>query len=301
MKEIKGKIWFAAVVGILAISCASLLIRWTQAPALTIAAYRVSIASGIFSLFAFKEFRKADTANITKIHMFCIVAAGFALAAHFGFWITSLFWTSVASSVTIVNTAPVFVAALSKRILREAVPPFFWFGVGLTIIGTVVLTGFDFQLSGKLAIGDLLALFGALALAAYLIITRWILSAFPFFLYIFFAYGIAGLVLICLCVYLEIPTRGFSFDTYGLLFLIAIVPQCIGHSIFNWVLKFLPAFVVALLILGEPVGATILAALFLNEVPNVRQLIALVMIGSGIVIGSSVNSPLRIDTMPESH
>ncbi len=218
--------------------------------------------------------------------MLLMMFSGVFLAAHFGLWITSLSYTTVASSVSLVNTAPIFVALAGKRFLGESPGRLFWIALILTTIGSIALTGVDFISSTRQAIGDILAISGAIALAGYLIIGRYVMKKLPFVAYIFLVYGSGALWLLIVSFCSGVQLVGFPLHTVLMFFLIAFVPQFIGHSIFNWSLKFLPASVVSLLILGEPIGASLLAYFLFKETIHLKQALSLIVIGTGILLGS---------------
>lgn len=287
------KIWASIFIGIAAISSASILIRITDAPPLTIAMYRMAISSlfltvpGVLCLWKFRAELK---------YIYLTIFSGISLAAHFGFWITSLSYTTVASSVSLVNTSPIFVALISTKLLKEKPTSLFWLGVILAFSGSVALTKADFSISGTNALGDVLAICGALALSGYLLIGRYVLRQIPFTAYVFVAYGVGAICMLLLCITFNIKLTGFTMDTTIKFFLIAIIPQFIGHSIFNWSLKFLPASTVSLLILGEPIGASFLAYFLLGETIPPKQALSLVLIGSGILLGSlSISKPREVN------
>ncbi len=279
------RIWFFVFAGILAISSASVLIRFTEAPPLSIATYRMVISSLLLLVPGIVSLKKSHEI-ISRKMIFFMVLSGICLAAHFGFWITSLSYTTVASSVSLVNTAPIFVALAGRKLLKENPGRLFWVALVLTTIGSVALTGVDFSSSAKQAVGDVLAILGAVALSGYLIIGRYALRKLSFVAYIFVVYGAGALWLLLVSFCSGVQLTGFPPSTILMFFLIAFVPQFIGHSIFNWSLKFLPASVVSLLILGEPIGASLLAYFLFKEIIHLKQAVSLVIIGTGILLGS---------------
>lgn len=282
-------LWSVVIIGVLAISSASILIRLVDAPPLSIAAYRVGLAAVMLAPY----FALAGRPNKDQWHgqtLKRIFLSGCFLAFHFVFWIHSLKLTSVASSVTLVSTTPLFVAAFSYLRLGERPTKRAISGIFLTLLGSVFIAGMDFSLSGRALLGDILAILGALAATGYLVTGRVARQSLSLIAYIFGAYGTAALVLLLCCHLTGVPMRGFSAQTYLLLLLLAAVPQLIGHTAFNWALKFLSATLVAVLILGEPIGAISLAFLFLGEKVGGLQAIGLLILGAGIVICSGATN-----------
>lgn len=287
----KVKIAIAVIIAICAISSASILIRLTEAPALTIAFYRVFIGTGIYFPFVLIQ-RKVNTEAFHKAkapyRMLLVCFAGVCLAAHFGFWISSLRHTSIASSVSLVNTSPIFVALFyrfSKNYPSELGnrPGWIWAGVILGMIGSIGLAGSDlFNPEGHSLFGDFLAVMGAISLAGYLVTGRIIGSSIPTATYLTCVYGSSSIILFLLCLLTASPLFNFTQKTYLMLFLIGLVPQGIGHSLINWSLRHLPATIVSLFVIAEPIGATVLAALILREYPGISTIVFMALIVAGI-------------------
>ena len=251
--------------GIMAVSCGSLLVRLASpvVPALAIAAYRMAWATLILSPFLAKGPRR-ELAGAVRRDWPRFALAGTALAFHFAFWIASLNYTSVASSVLLVDTTPFFIGLATTFLMREKNPGTFWAGLGIAFIGCVVVFHGDWEVSAATLRGNLLAVGGAIAMAVYLLAGARLRPALSLIAYVWPVYAIAGMVLAIACAVSGIPMRGFG--RAGLyLFLLGLVPQCIGHTCFNWSLRWLSPGLVALIALAEPVGASLLAWIFLHE------------------------------------
>jgi drug/metabolite transporter (DMT)-like permease len=227
--------------------------------------------------------------------------SGFFLALHFSTWITSLEFTSVASSVVFVSTAPLWVALLSPFTLREPVTRFVLIGMLLALVGggiiglsdTCAWSGLSFScpplaefVRGRAFLGDLLALAGALAAAAYLIIGRRLRAKMALIPYIFVVYGMAAVVLVILMIGARASPLGYSPVTYLWFLLLALIPQLLGHSTYNWALRYISAAYVSITLLGEPVGSTLLAYFLLKETPTVMKIFGAILILAGIFIAS---------------
>jgi drug/metabolite transporter (DMT)-like permease len=278
-------LWGMVVFGILAISCASVLIRLANAPTLTIAAYRLTIATAALApLFACRQRRTARKWTAKALGF--IISSGFFLALHFICWIHSLQKTSVASSVILVSTTPFFVALFSLLILREQLHCRVWLGMICTMLGSCIVAGTDLNFSPEALWGDLLALLGALLLTGYLLVGRVARRHLDVSSYAFGAYGAAAVLLIAVCQLTRTPLIGFSPRTYLILGILALVPQLIGHTTLNWALRYMPATLVALVTLGEPLGASILAYIFLGETIGRIKLTGFIMVGLGIFLAA---------------
>lgn len=285
-------LWLLVSVGILSISVASILIKMADAPSLSIATYRVSLAAVLVAPYFFLWHDKSQDRWDRNILQFTLLSGTF-LAFHFIFWIHSLKLTSVASSVTLVSTTPLFVAVFSSFWLHEKPTRRVIWSILITVIGSILIAGTDFAFSTEALRGDLFAILGALMATGYLLAGRFVRRSLGLTAYIFAVYGVAALVLLICCLLTNTSLSGFSKETYLVLILLAIIPQLIGHSTFNWALKFLSATVVAVLILGEPIGATILALLFLGESVSGIKAIGLIVLASGIVLCSLAIAPTK--------
>ncbi|MFQ5676730.1 MAG: DMT family transporter [bacterium] len=265
---------------IVAISSASILIRSCDAPAMTIASYRLVFAA-LFMLGTTGIKKTNPWKNLTRRDFNLAVIAGFCLALHFAAWITSLSYTSVASSVVLVSTTPIFVGVGSWLFLREQLSRSLIISICLTLAGTVVL---GLQDSGQQATtfhGDALALLGAIAIAGYFLIGRKLRKTMTNLSYVAVVYSISALFLSAVAFTTAQPLVGFSVETYFLLFLIAFIPQAIGHTGLNWALKHLSATAVAILTLSEPIGASLLALFILGE-----KLAGIQILGGTIIIAA---------------
>lgn len=277
---------FAMVaLGILAISTASILIRMAQAPALAIAAYRTGIATSLLLPWLLTRRTRPARADILGAIPACALA-GLFLALHFAFWIQSLRMTSVASSATLVSTTPLFAALITFVLFKERPKTGLLVGIGFIMTGSGIIAGTDLTFSGEAFLGDLLAIAGAAAAAAYFIAGERARRTLSLSAYATIAYGTAALLLLVLCVAGGVPLSGFSTETYAFLLALALVPQLIGHTVFNWSLRFLSPSTVSALVLGEPIGATILAFLILGESVDATKAAGLTLLGIGILLAS---------------
>tara|TARA_B100000745_G_scaffold155695_1_gene101995 strand:+ start:978 stop:1637 length:660 start_codon:yes stop_codon:yes gene_type:complete len=212
------------------------------------------------------------------------LAASVAISIHFVAWIASLEHTSVASSVILVTTSPLIVALLSKLFFQEHLDKNVYLGIALGLIGAVVLTGGDSRLEGRELWGDLLAFIGALSFAFYLILGKRVRTRLNNLDYTSFVFLSASVMLFVISLMANQPL--WSFDSKSIIFIVtlAIIPQLIGHSSITWALGSVRATLVSVAIMAEPIGATLLAWLILNEHPSLANLIGGLIILSGIFI-----------------
>ena len=295
------------LTGILAVSTASIFIKFAQhegAPSVVIAAYRLTIASLVLAPIALTRYRD-ELKQLTRREWSLALLSGVFLALHFAVWITSLEYTSVASSVVLVTTTPLWVALFSPLVLRERVGKATFLGMMLALTGGAVVGLSDacsWQAStvscpplrtffgGTAFLGDFLALCGAWMAAGYMLVGRKLRAKMDLVPYIFVVYGMSAVVLIAIMLGMGESPLGFSPLTYLWFALLALVPQLLGHSIFNWSLKYIPASLVAVALLGEPVGSTVLAYFILQEQPGWVKIGGAVLILAGIWLASRIES-----------
>ena len=251
-------------LGIAAVSCGAVLVRLAEAPALAVATYRVAWATFLLAPLVMsgpgREFRSNTWRDWRNL-----VLAGVALALHFALWIASLSYTSVASSVLLVDTTPFFIGVASQWLLRRPCGRDFWVGLTVAFLGCVVVFHGDWSESSGSSRGNLLALGGAVAIAVYLMIGSTARRKHSLLAYVWPVYCTAALTLGAAAAIAGVPLRGLPARTHLFMFLVGLVPQCIGHTTYNWSLRWLPPGVVALIGLAEPVGASLLAYFILNE------------------------------------
>ena len=292
------------VAAILAVSTASIFIRFAQAnaPSLVIAALRLTFATLLLAPIALTHHRE-ELKNLTRREITLGIFSGLFLTLHFATWISSLEYTSVASSAVFVATGPLWVALLSPALLNERLRRAAMIGLTLALIGGTVVGLSDACvihngiqcpdlsqiLQGRAMWGNFLALAGAWAVTGYLIIGRKLRAKISLIPYIFVVYGISAVGLIIVMFAAGQSPLGYPIRTYGWIFLLALVPQIIGHSTFNWALAYLPAAFVAVTTLGEPVGSAILAFFILQETPSGIMILGGVLILFGIYLASRKN------------
>ncbi|NLU49292.1 MAG: DMT family transporter [Syntrophomonadaceae bacterium] len=274
----------------LAIACmstASIMIRYCTAPSLVIALYRVMFTAMLGGMIGQWGTRPGLTPLSRKNLGYCL-GAGFFLAVHFGFWITSLNYTTVSSSVLFTNLQVVFVLVFSFLVLGEKVNNKVVFGILLALAGSVLIAGGDFR-GGRLG-GDLLALVSAVFMAAYLIIGRRVRNQLDVWTYTLVVNGMATLVLLLGAVLAGLALYPYPRTDFIWFFLLALLPGIGGHTILNWALKYVKAPLVAVSILGESVMASILAYFFFGELLLWYQILGALLILTGIYT-AAVNEP----------
>jgi len=210
--------------------------------------------------------------------------SGAFLALHFVLWISSLSYTTVASSVVLVTTSPIFVAIASHFLFHEKLSRHTILGIVICLVGAVVIGYGDWRIGSKPFLGDMLAFFGTLSVVGYLLIGRRLRQNTGLLSYSCLVYSSAALFLLLAVFTLNYRLSGYSATTYLMFVLLALLPQILGHLSINWALGFVPATLVAIAVLGEPVGAAALAFVILNESPTFTQIGGSILILSGVFV-----------------
>ena len=275
------KSYAALSIGVLSISFAAIFIRLAEAPPLVIAAYRMSIASII--LIPITSIKYASSfKRLSKNVIVLILFSSIFIALHFGLWISSLSYTSIASSVVLVTSHPVFVALISYFLWGERVRKLTIIGIVVALTGIMLIYYSGFTISSRTIFGDLLALIASLAMGVYLIIGRQLKDSIDITSYLTIIYTSSAAILLVTAIVFGHSLIGYSHQTYLMLVLIALIPQLIGHSCLNFAVRSMPATVVSVAILGEPVGATLLGFIILNEIPTLNEIVGGFLILCGI-------------------
>jgi drug/metabolite transporter (DMT)-like permease len=262
---------------VVAVSAAAIFIRLADAPAVAIAFWRCALGAALLlgpSFVRRERFPKGRD-------LYVGVASGVALGAHFGFWISSLDYTSVAASVVLVSTQPVFVAILAYLLFGERTSPVSFAGILAALAGTAVIAGDDSVGSAAL-LGNALALAGAVTVAVYVLIGRSArtggIGVLPYSVVV---YSAAALSLLPVALILDVKLWGYPGETWFWLWAITLGPQIMGHTVFNWALRYVEASILSGTILAEPVVSALLAWLILAEKPGLPTIFggAVVLLG----------------------
>lgn len=273
----------AMVLSIAAVSTASIMIRVSHAPPLAIAAYRMIFSTLMLLPWFIQSKGARKVAETGKTGILKLAAVGLVLAVHFASWITSINMTSVASSVVFVHIDPVFVALVSHFLLGERITTRTALGIAVALAGATLIALGDFGLELNL-LGDALALIGGLMLGIYILAGRQLRQNLDLVSYVTPVYATSALVLVAASLFYGVPLAGYAPREYVIFFAIALVPMIFGHTVYNWALRYVTAPVVSISLLGEPVGASILAYLILSEVPGTKVILGGIITLVGILI-----------------
>lgn len=280
-------------LALLGISFAGPLVRLSHAHPIAIAAWRLAFSLLIIGGFlaatgTWRQWRRLDGRALGVA-----VAAGVLLALHFWAWNASIAFTTVAASVVLVNTQPIVVAALSALWLREPPTRRQWVGIGVAMLGALVVAAPDMMAagaatSGRALLGDALAVVGAITAAIYFVAGRRLRAALDLWPYVALVYGACLVTLVVLALAMRVPLTPQPPRELAIFAALALGPMLLGHTGLNWALRYLPAYVVNLTLLGEPIGATLLAAALpgIHEMPGLATVLGGALVLAGIWVTS---------------
>jgi drug/metabolite transporter (DMT)-like permease len=274
----------ALLVSIVAVSTASILIRLSAAPPMAIATWRMVLSTLMLLPFFTTGGRPRRLAAMSAKEKLTLTGVGVVLAVHFASWITSLSFTSVASSVIFVHVDPIFVALVSHFLLGERVGRRVAVGIAVAFAGATVIALGDLGVGRENLVGDLLSLVGAVALGIYILAGRRLRQSLDLVSYVTPVYATSAMVLASGSLAMGVPLVGYPGGEMLLFFAIALVPMIFGHTVYNWALRWISAPVVSISLLGEPVGASILAYIVLVESPGPMVLLGGAVTLAGILI-----------------
>ena len=277
-----------AVLGLalLGVSLSGPLVRLSHAHPLAIAAWRLAFSLIVIAVALLVTGQWRQWRRLTLRETAIAAGAGSMLALHFWSWNTSVALTSVAASVVLVNTQPVVVAVLSVFWLREAPSRRQWIGISVAMLGALVVALPDLLATQdavnrpRALLGDLLALVGAVTAATYFVAGRRLRGTLELWAYVGLVYGTCFVALLLLALLASAPMLHQPPRELAIFAGLALGPMLLGHTGLNWALKRSPAYVVNLTLLGEPIGATLIAAFL----PGIREVPApLTFVGGAIV------------------
>ena len=282
----------ALVVAVAAVSLSGPIMTATDAPALGIAFWRNALGAVVTLPFVLRHLPTLRA--LSRQQWLAMGAAGVLLGLHFAAWIPSLRYTSIAASTALVATQVVWAALLAFMAGHRA-PRLEWIGIGISLLGVVVLTGIDISLTPRALIGDVLALLGAMASAAYMTVGQRVRPTLPLSAYTAVVYAISAITLGVICFAGSVPLTGYSAKAWLLIAAVTAVAQFGGHSLLNMALRSFSATAVSIAILCEMPGSTLVGWVWPGQTPPFALLPAAVLIVGGIVIVLRSSRPTTLD------
>jgi drug/metabolite transporter (DMT)-like permease len=281
------------VLGVLAVSTSAPMIRLAEAPPLAVAFYRNAMAAAVLLPLSFIV-HPGELRSVVRRDAAALGLAGALLAVHFAAWIPSVTLTTVAASTVLVTTVPVWAAAGDRLLFGERIPRATVAGIALSLAGAVLISGFDFTVSTEAFLGDVLALLGAVAAAGYFLTGQRLRRRLSLPTYAGAVYGICAVLLFIAALISGTPLVGFDPEVWLLFALMAAGPQILGHTVFNYLLREVDATVVAVAVMGEPVGASLLALALFGEVPPASAIVGGAVVLAGIYVAVTAQSRARL-------
>ncbi|MCF2136068.1 MAG: DMT family transporter [Candidatus Thorarchaeota archaeon] len=281
------------------VSSASILIRFSTSPPLVIVFWRTLLGAAVMGGIGLaRGDHRTYSSDLLHDNWKWLIFIGVVLSLHFSTWFTSLFMTTVAASVVLVNTSPILTGVLSTLLLGESLRRRSWIGIIIAVSGAIFLAWSDLVQSGFGALqGDLLALLSALFLAIYFIGGRRYAIGLPITVYTSIVYLTAAFCTLMICLVAGLSIVVLEPTEIVIFIALAVFPTALGHSVNNYLLTIVPAHVVSSAVLGEPVGATLLAAVFLQETPRPITIVwfSVILLGIGVVISDLASQQRDFD------
>jgi drug/metabolite transporter (DMT)-like permease len=288
-----AKPYWVLALALLGIAFAGPLVALSSSEPVTIAVWRLGFSLLIVGAFLaatgdWREWRRINRRELTLA-----VVGGVLLALHFWAWNASIRLTTIAASVTLVSLQPAVVAVISAVALREAPSKRQVLGIAVAIGGALIIAAPDFDrgiapVGNRPLLGNLLATSAAVTAAIYYTIGRRLRGTLGIWAYVGIVYSSAFLTLLVIALSRSVALVPQSPREIAIFAGLAIGPMLIGHTGMNWALKYLPAYVVNLTVLGEPVGATLLGALIpsIRQIPTVNTLLGGAIVLTGVLIAA---------------
>ena len=279
-EQSRWKIPFALCVAVLGVSSSAPLVKLADAPAPAVAAYRM-LLSALLLLPVVAWRHRAELATMRRSDLLRCIAAGVLLGFHFLSWFTSLDYTTVASAVTLTTLQPLFAFVLAYAMFGECLRLKAFAGAALSIAGAMIIGWGDIAVSGMALFGDALALLGAALATGYFFVGFRARQHLSLNAYTFLIYTAAAGVLFAYCATLGVPLAGYADSDWAVFLGLAIFPTLLGHSVFNWSMRWVSATVISMVVLCEPIGASALAWLIFGTLPQLSHYIG----GAAVLVG----------------
>ena len=285
--------YLALAIGMIAISTSAILIRFSNSDPLVIGSYRQSFATLLFVPFLFKD-RANELLTIPRSKIIEMAIAGILLGGHFGFFISSVKATSIAASVLLGTCHVVYVAIIGWLILGERLNQRAIYGTIIALFGIIVLFWGDLVEDPGNFRGNILAFISGILAGLYYLSGRRLRKEISLPMYALVVYFFSALTMWSVVIVQDLPYQSLPVVEIQLFILMALIPTLLGHTTQNWALAYLPAYVVSISLLAEPVGSGILAWFVFDELPSLGVFIGglTVLVGVYVVASSEKASNL---------
>ena len=273
----------AVLLGVAGVSLSAVLVRWSTAPSLILVLYRVGMAAALLAPYTLLRHREELRALARREVLLCLASGAF-LGLHFAAYFESLRYTSIASSVVLVDTEVLFVALGTVLVLRQRLSGRAWLAVTLAFGGSVVIAMADTAVGPDAVRGDIIALSGALCMAVYTMIGAVCRKNISTTVYTFLVYCSAALTVLVIALFGGLPLTGYGAENVLTAFGMAVFCTLLGHSVFSWGLKYLPPAFISTAKLLEPVFASVWGLALFGERPGVLTLLGGAVIIAGVAL-----------------
>lgn len=275
----------AVLLGVAGVSLSAVLVRWSTAPSLILVLYRVGMAAALLAPYTLLRHRE-ELRTLARREVLLCLASGAFLGLHFAAYFESLRWTSIASSVVLVDTEVLFVALGTVLVLRQRLPGRAWLAVALAFGGSVVIAMADTAVGPDAVRGDIIALSGALCMAVYTMIGAVCRKNISTTVYTFLVYCSAALTVLVIALFSGLPLTGYGEENVLAALGMAVFCTLLGHSVFSWGLKYLPPAFISTAKLLEPVFASVWGLALFGERPGLLTILGGAVIIAGVALYS---------------
>ncbi len=272
---------YIVLAGTFFTSLSSIIIRFSEAPALVISAYRMLFTS-LLLLIPVMLTSRGEFRNITKKEYMLCTVSGIFLALHFASWISSIKMTTIANSTILVSCSPIFVALANYFFTKEKLSRKMTVGISMSLAGTVIIaTGSLGDSASNMMLGNTLAFLGAVFVAGYLVIGGVVRKNMSAGVYVFIVYSVSTAALFIMCLASKTPIYPYSTKEFMLFAALAFFCSILGHTVYNYMVKYVSSTLISVSTLSEPIFASIMAIIIFREIPSVHTVIG----GSVIIAG----------------
>lgn len=281
------------IIGVIAVSFSSIFVKWSSAPASVQGMYRLLFAVLFMLPFGMRKLHELRRISIKT--WLWLIMSGFFLAMHFLLWMGSLKYTTVSSSTIILALEPVFIWIGAYILFKEKISTMAILGMMVAITGAVFIGMGDIGVSSTNLYGDLLSVLGTLAVAVHMLLGQKLLGNLSSYVYSLIVFSSAVIVFAIYNMMLGVSFTNYADREWGIFLLLAIIPTVLGHMLFNWLMKYISATTVSMSILGEPIGASLLAYILLDEMMSYMQIAGGLLAILGLILFMKFNKhrPMR--------
>jgi len=275
-----SKYWILA--GTFFTSVSSIIIRFSEAPALVISAYRMLFTCMMLFLPVYIKNRN-EFKSLNKSNFIMCVISGIFLAFHFASWIKSIQMTTIANSTVLVSCSPIFVAAINYYLFKEKITYKMIVGISMSLLGTIIIgMGSSQGNESSMMLGNILAFMGAIFVAGYLVIGGFVRRTVSAGVYVFIVYFVSAIVLFIMCFVTGIPVYPYPAKEYMLFFLLGFFSSILGHTAYNYLMKYYSSTLISVSTLMEPIFASLMAMFIFREIPSLYTVVGGIIIIGGI-------------------